>query len=94
MTVAYPPAAATTALLGLSSATALRTSPCVVVSVSVISAGTVGALYDAAATGTATTGKAIAVIPATVGVYPMHWPCATGVVVAPGASQVIAISLA
>jgi len=82
------------AVLGITAATALRTTGAWVVAVSVISAGTAGAIFDAAATGTATTGKQIAVIPNTVGVYTINWPCQTGVVIAPGASQTLAVSLA
>jgi hypothetical protein len=82
------------AVYAVSAATVLKTGPAWAVSISVISAGTAGALYDAAATGTATTGKQIGVIPATVGVYTFNWPCNTGLVVVPGGSQVLAVTLA
>ena len=89
-----PAAAATTTYLGVTAATALRTSAAFVQSISVISAGTAGGIFDFNATGTGTAGKQIAVIPATVGVYQIQWPCASGVVVVPGGSQTLAISLA
>jgi hypothetical protein len=82
------------AIYGITAATALRASAAWAVSVSVIVAGAAGAIFDAAATGTATTGKQIAVIPATVGVYTFNWPCNTGLVVAPGAGQTLAVTLA
>ena len=85
---------ATTAVLNITAATALKAAPAWLVSISVVSAGTAGAVFDAAATGTATTNKQIAVIPATAGVYTFNWPCATGIVVAPGSSQNLAVSLA
>lgn len=85
---------ATTAVVAVTAATALKTSAAWLISISVVSAGTAGAVFDAAATGTATTGKQIAVIPATAGVYTFNWPCATGIVVAPGGSQNLAVSLA
>jgi len=85
---------AASAVVAVTAATALKTSPAWLISISVVSAGTAGGVFDAAATGTATTGKQIAVIPATVGVYTYNWPCATGIVVAPGGSQNLAVSLA
>lgn len=87
---------ARSAVLNVTAATVLSTvAGKKVCSVSVVSAGSAGFLYDAAATGSpGTVGKAIGVIPATVGVYNFNWPCMSGLVVAPGASQVLAISLA
>jgi hypothetical protein len=85
---------AVSSVVGITAATALRTAGAYVIAVSVISAGTAGAIFDAAATGTATTGKQIAVIPATAGVFILNWPCQTGVVIAPGAAQTLAVSLA
>lgn len=58
---------------------------------SVLVAGsTTGSIYDAA-TVSATTNK-IAVIPNTVGIYVVNIPVQYGVVVAPGASQVVTVS--
>ena len=85
---------AASAIVGITAATALKTAPAYVIAISVISAGTAGGIFDAAATGTATAGKQIAVIPATVGMYTLNWPCQTGIVIAPGASQTLAVSLA
>ena len=93
-TVAMNPYAATAAVVNLTAATALRTSAVKVVRFSVVVAGTAGGLFDAPATGTGTAGKQIAVVPATVGVYELNWPCSSGLVVVPGTSQTIAVSLA
>jgi hypothetical protein len=87
--------AATTAVYNITGVTALRTAGGArVTAISVISAGTAGFLYDASATGSpGTVGRAIAAIPATVGYYNVDWPLFTGLVVAPGASQVLAVTL-
>lgn len=87
---------AKSSILAISAATVLATAGGKkVVSVSVITAGSAGAIYDATATGSpGTVGKAVAAIPATIGVYPINWPCSSGLVVAPGSSQVLAITLA
>ena len=82
------------AVLAISAATVLRTGRAVVGAVNVLSAGSAnGAIYDAAATGTATAGRLIYSVPATAGFYTVNWPCASGVVVVPGATQVLSITL-
>jgi hypothetical protein len=92
-TAAMNPYAATVGYPALTANTVLRTAAAKVVKVSVITAGTAGAIFDAASTG-GTANRQIAAIPATVGVYELNWPCASGVVVNPGTGQTIAISLA
>ena len=89
-----PFGAATAAVLNITGLTALRTSAAWVQQINVLTAGAAGAIYDAAATGTATAGRQIAVIPATIGMFPLNFPCTSGVVVAPGAGQSLAITLA
>jgi hypothetical protein len=84
---------ASTSVLGITAATALRTSGAWLVTISVVSAGTAGAVYDSPTTAT-TAGKQIGVIPNTVGLYTFNWPCASGLVVSPGASQNLSVSLA
>lgn len=91
---AYPQGAATSAVLNISGATLVASTACVLAGFNVIATGAAGAIYDAAATGTATSGRQIAVIPAVLGFVSLQWPCASGVVVAPGASQVLAVTLA
>jgi hypothetical protein len=89
----YPSDVASSAYYGVSAATVMRTGPARVGLVNVITAGTAGAVYDAAATGAATSGRLVLTIPATVGIYTANWPCNQGVVVAPGAAQVLNITL-
>jgi hypothetical protein len=61
--------------------------------VNVTTAGAAGAIYDNNATGTGNTAaNLIAVIPATVGIYTLDWPCVTGITYVPGASQVVSVS--
>lgn len=79
--------------LDLSAATVVKAAPGVVVTVNVVVAGSAaGAVYD----GTSTTGNSasnqVAAIPATIGSYAVHTPCATGIVVAPGTGQTVAVS--
>lgn len=62
------------------------------VRINVLVAGAVGAAYDySGASGEAATNE-IFVIPATVGTYELNWPCAVGILIAPGASQVVSVS--
>jgi len=52
-------------------------------------AGAAGAVYDNASTSTGNTAaNLIAVVPATVGVVDLEWPCSTGITYIPGAAQV------
>ena len=63
-----------------------------IANISVIVAGsTTGLIYD---TNTAATisGNRLYTIPNTVGVYVIQMPCNSGIVVAPGTSQVVAIN--
>jgi len=61
--------------------------------VSVIVAGSApGSVNDAATTGTVATANLVYVIPNTVGIYTIDWPCTTGITVTPGTGQTVAIS--
>lgn len=61
--------------------------------VSVIVAGSaVGSVNDVATTGAAAVTNQIFVIPNTVGVYTLDWPCNSGLVVTPGTGQTLVIS--
>lgn len=59
-------------------------------SVSVTTAGSAGAAYDANVAGATT--NLLYVIPATVGVFVVNMPYTYGLVVAPGSSQVVTVS--
>jgi hypothetical protein len=62
--------------------------------VSVITAGAAGAIYDNNSVSTGNTAaNQIGTIPAVVGTYPFYgWPCAIGITYVPGAAQVISVS--
>jgi hypothetical protein len=75
----------------ISSATLVQQGPGRVCMVVVLVAGsTVGAIYDANAS--ASTSNKIYVIPMTVGVVFLNMPVTSGIVVAPGTGQHVAIS--
>lgn len=61
----------------------------VVGKISVTTAGAAGAVYDYATVAGVGAANLIGVIPATVGVYSFDWPVSTGIVVIPGAAQVV-----
>ena len=60
--------------------------------ISVLVAGAAGGVYDAATVAAGTSANQIAVIPAVVGVYEIDFPVFNGIVLKPGAAQVLAIS--
>ena len=72
----------------ITSATVVKNSSGRICEIAVISAGTTtGYVYDSASS-SATTAIMIP-IPNIVGVYKVQWPCATGILIIPGASQTI-----
>lgn len=75
---------------GISAATLVNSGKGRIASVSVLVAGAAGKIYDANLA-TATTNE-IYVIPATVGVFWVNFPLSFGLVVAPGAAQVVSVS--
>lgn len=75
---------------GISAATLVKSGQGRIASVSVLVAGAAGAIYDANLAA-ATTNK-IYVIPATLGVFVVNFPLSFGLVVAPGAAQVVSVS--
>lgn len=85
-----------TSVQGTKNATAIATATLVksgqgrIASVAVLVAGDAGKIYDANAA-TVTTGE-VYVIPATVGVFVVNFPLSFGLVVAPGAAQVVSVS--
>lgn len=79
--------------LDISAATVVKDAPGIAITVQVITAGSAaGAVYDS----TSTTGNGatnqVASIPNVVGEVSIRMPCASGIVVAPGTSQVVAIA--
>lgn len=73
----------------ISAATLIKSGPGRVAQIVVTTAGAAGAVYDANQA-TATTNK-IYTIPAAVGSYTVNMPTSYGIVVTPGAGQVVAI---
>lgn len=79
--------------LGLAAAAVISATPVRLARISVIVAGTTtGAAYDSASTGADAAGNEVFVIPNTVGVYDIDWPCLTGLVVVPGTGQTVAVT--
>lgn len=81
----------TSTLLDISAQTVVKSTPGRAVKVSVLVAGAVGTINDCATAGAVATANEFFVIPATVGVYALDWPCLAGIVVSPGAAQVVSI---
>jgi hypothetical protein len=78
--------------LNITTATVVKAAPGRVATVSVIVAGAVGTLNDTTTTGAVAAANEIMVIPATIGVYRLDWPVINGIVVVPGAAQVVSVS--
>ena len=74
----------------ISTATVVSTDPGRLATVSVTTAGAVGVIYDATATGVTT--KPIFAIPNTLGIICVNIPVVNGIVVAPGAGQVVTVT--
>ena len=74
----------------ISAATLVQSGTGRVCEVIVTTAGVAGAVYDATSVAF-TTGK-VFVIPATLGVYVLNCPINNGLVVAPGAGQVVTVT--
>lgn len=83
---------ATSTALNISAATQVKATNGVIVNVSVTTAGAAGAIYDSATVGGIGAANLIAEIPAVVGVYQIQFPAFNGIVVAPGAAQVVSVS--
>ena len=79
--------------LNLTAATVVKPSNGFVTRIAVIAtSSTAGAVYDSTSTTGNTAAKQIAVIPATVGVYDISFPAKSGIVVAPGTGQTVAVA--
>ncbi len=82
-----------TPVYNITAATVIKATPGRLVRISVVTAGSAaGTANDCATTGAAAATNEIAAIPNTVGQIMLDWPCATGIVVVPGTSQVLAVS--
>jgi len=80
------------AVLNITAATVVRTGAGYLGRINVNVAGSAGAVYDFATTSGTGAATLIAVIPAVVGTYAFDWPVTAGIVVAPGASQVVSVA--
>ncbi len=79
--------------LDVSAATVVKSTAGVAVTVQVLTAGTTaGAVYDSTSTTGNSATNQVAAIPNVVGFVSVQMPCATGIVVAPGSGQVVAVS--
>ena len=70
----------------------VKASPGMICTAVVLVAGAAGAIYDCTATAAAVTANEIATLPATIGIYQLEFPCISGIVVIPGASQLVSVS--
>ncbi len=88
---AGPQIGAFSTLPNITSPQILKKAPGSVIGISVITAGsTAGGLYDTPALAGAVASNQIWVIPMTAGYYELEWPCQQGIVIVPGAGQVVA----
>jgi hypothetical protein len=72
--------------------TVVSTRPGRLLRLSVVRAGTTpGAVYDAETLAGTVAASRIATIPRTIAMYDVEWPCDFGIVVVPGAGQVLAV---
>jgi hypothetical protein len=77
----------------ITASTYLKTQYGWVGKVSVIVAGSAaGTIYDTSSVANASTSNRLAIIPNTVGIYPINMPVNTGIVVTPGTGMVLAMS--
>jgi len=85
-------ASATSRYLNISAATVVKSGEGRIVRINVTTAGSAGAVHDHSSTSGTGAATLIAVIPATVGTYYLDFPVTAGIVIAPGASQVVSVS--
>lgn len=78
--------------LEISTPTVIHTGEAWVARVSVLVAGADGAIYDANSIASAITGKRLYIISATVGIQEVFMPVSRGIVVSPGAGQIVSVS--
>lgn len=78
--------------LNITAATVVKATPGRIAKVTVNVAGAAGTVSDCITTGAVAASNLVWAIPAVVGVYDLDWPCLLGIVVTPGAAQVVSIS--
>lgn len=78
--------------LNITAATVVKASPGTVFTITVNTAGAAGAVHDCLTTGAAAAANLVFEIPAVVGIYTLTFPCFVGIVVSPGAAQVVSIA--
>lgn len=91
--LAQTPSQPLTSKLDITTATVVKPAQGILICFNVTTAGAVGAIYDLASTSGVGATNLIAVIPAVVGVYCGEFPFFAGLVVVPGAAQVVSVSL-
>ena len=82
----------TSAAYNITAATVVKATPGTLHKIVVLVAGAAGTANNCITTGAVAAANEIFVIPATVGVYTLDWPCSAGITIAPGASQVVTVS--
>lgn len=88
-----PSPGGTATTLDVTAATVIKASPGRVFTVSVLVAGAAGAIYDSISTTGNTAANQIGAIPAVAGPLNFNaFPCVNGIVVVPGAAQVLSIA--
>lgn len=79
--------------LGAATTTVIKAAPGRICSISVTTAGTtVGAVYDSKLTTGNSAKNQLFVIPNTVGVTKLEWPCSVGIVITTGTGQTVSVS--
>jgi hypothetical protein len=85
--------AAAFAVNNITTATVIKASAGRLIKISVNVAGSAaGSASDSATVAGVAAGNLVAVIPNTVGVYSLSWPCKNGIVVTPGTGQTISVA--
>lgn len=79
-------------VLNITTATVVKAGAGTIGKISVTVAGAAGVAYDFAATSGEAAANVVAAIPATVGVIQLDWPVTTGILIVPGAAQVVSVS--
>ena len=78
--------------LEITTGTVLHIGQAWVARVSVLVGGAVGTIYDANTVASAITGQRVCIIPTTVGIHEIFMPVTRGIVVVPGAGQIVSVS--
>jgi len=87
--------AASSTSLAITTQTVVKATPGVLAKLIVLVAGNAtGTANDCATTGAVGTSNEIFVIPETVGIYDLNWPCLVGIVITPGTGQTVSVSFA